>query len=67
MRRLMIICPETHQWIPTGISMDDATFKDPTSRLGQHATSCPQCHSVHRWSKTDATLEPEPPGPRPHT
>jgi hypothetical protein len=61
MRRLMITCPETQKPLPTGISMDEATFTDPTSRLGHHATSCPHCQGVHRWSKADAVLEPAPP------
>lgn len=61
MQRLMIACPMIQKPLPTGITIDEATFKDPTRRMGHHATSCPHCHGVHRWSKDNAVLEPEPP------
>jgi hypothetical protein len=61
MCRLIIGCPKTQQPLPTGIRMNEAAFKDRTKWLGYHATSCPHCHGVHRWSKDNAVLEPDPP------
>jgi hypothetical protein len=59
MHRLMIRCPATQQLIPTGVSIDEASFQTPENTLGINRVRCPHCQSMHRWSYADAVFEPK--------
>ena len=54
MARVMIKCPQTGDWVFTGIETDTETFErlpDASAQL-----QCPQCGLDHVWRKADAEL-----------
>jgi endogenous inhibitor of DNA gyrase (YacG/DUF329 family) len=52
MGMVMITCPKTKKPVPTGISMDKASFNSST--LTNNSVGCPHCGSMHVWNKKDA-------------
>lgn len=52
MPMLMIRCPATGAPVPTGIELDEASFK--SSELQGSTVSCVLCGKAHRWEKKDA-------------
>ena len=59
MGMLMIKCPSTGKYVPTGIVMDRSSFE--TCRLENNAVHCPECSEVHTWGSADARLIEEMP------
>lgn len=57
MPRLMITCPTTNKAVPTGMSMDQASFENPTNTMENNSSQCAACGQMHTWSKADAFLE----------
>ena len=60
MPRVMLRCPASMKLIYTGISMDEASYKNPRERMENHTTGCPDCGAFHVWSKEDTELERAP-------
>jgi hypothetical protein len=57
MPRVMIKCPNTNKFVPTGFALDKASFENPSYILGNNTVRCPACGKDHTWSKADAILE----------
>ena len=53
--RIMIRCPVTGRPISTGLTADPKTWSGRP--LGINKVACPECKSLHAWSKPDAWLE----------
>lgn len=51
---LLIKCPSTGKDVPTGFTMDRASFEEPTNTIENCSVPCPYCRQVHVWSKADA-------------
>jgi endogenous inhibitor of DNA gyrase (YacG/DUF329 family) len=56
MAEVMIKCPETGKLVPTGFSMDKASFES-SSLKNNTLSDCPACGKNHVWSKEDAVLK----------
>lgn len=48
-KAVMLRCPKTGLAIPTGISMDPASFA--ASGMANNSSYCPACRESHLWSK----------------
>ncbi len=59
MARIMINCPQTNKPVPTGLSMNKASFEEPTNMMEGNSLRCPECRAMHTWGKKDAFLEDE--------
>ena len=55
MGRVMIKCPKTGEMIPTGISMDEESFRNSRTLQGGRV-QCPECGAIHTWSASDAIV-----------
>ena len=54
MSDILILCPETHRPVPTGLTTDMVVFKTlPLVALPLH---CLACGHVHKWKPTDAWI-----------
>ena len=53
-RRVTIRCPQSGEFVPTGITMDEEAFRNVTL---QYELTCPKCGQQHKWTKPDAVLE----------
>lgn len=51
MGRLLIKCPESEKMIPTGMEMDQRSFKGST--LQNNSVLCPECGKTHNWDRDD--------------
>jgi hypothetical protein len=51
MGEAMIKCPITGKYVPTGISLDRATFE--SIEMSHNSSTCPACGGVHQWDKKD--------------
>ncbi len=63
MGTILIRCPATEAYIPTGVTMDYATFFE--TELGDRQLICPDCGAVHHWTRNDAWLKQRPEGELP--
>lgn len=54
MKKLMIECPLTREYVFTGIVMDEAQFE--RTELRNNMVGCPHCGQRHTWNKPDVTL-----------
>lgn len=55
MGTVLIRCPTTEAYVPTGVSMDFATFFE--TDIGARELLCPDCGKLHRWARQDAWLK----------
>ena len=55
MAKIMIKCPTTGKAVPTGMSMDAASFAGST--FSDNSVGCRECGQTHTWSKGDAFLD----------
>lgn len=56
MAQVVIKCPRTGKWVPTGIDMDAASFAG-ANMSGNSFGPCPACGASHTWDKKDAKLK----------
>jgi hypothetical protein len=54
MGQVVIECPKTGQWIPTGIDMPRESFE--ASSFDNNTIQCSACGESHTWSKADAKV-----------
>ena len=55
MAQVVITCPTTGRKVPTGVSLDRASWE--TATLENNSLRCPACGQTHVWSKKDAELD----------
>ena len=55
MANVVIKCPKTGKLVPTGMNMDEASFK--TSSMSGNSFICPACGETHTWNKDQASLQ----------
>ena len=53
---LMIKCPKTGKEVPTGVAMDQMSFR--TAKLSNNSVGCPHCGGSHVWGKKDVINMP---------
>jgi|SRR5205814_9859396 endogenous inhibitor of DNA gyrase (YacG/DUF329 family) len=53
-KQVTIRCPRTGKNVPTGVAMDEESFKSAT--LKDNSVQCPHCGEMHTWQKKDAFL-----------
>jgi len=53
--RVMIMCPESGEPVPTGVRLDPASPE--TSDRSERTFVCPHCFHVHTWTMDDAWIE----------
>jgi hypothetical protein len=61
MGRVIIQCPRTGKWVPTGFEMNQHGFEVARERLKENPLECPECGETHYWDMTEAFLEEETP------
>jgi hypothetical protein len=54
-RAVMIRCPTTAKNVPTGIAMDEQSFK--TASMSGNSLQCPACGEMHTWAQGKALLQ----------
>ena len=54
MPQIFVVCPYTCREIPTGIEIDEVSFKRLPDVLTR--SQCPHCGLHHDWMKRDARL-----------
>jgi hypothetical protein len=52
---VMIKCPKTGNFVPTGIVMDAISYQG-SSMSNNSFAPCPECGRAHRWSDTETML-----------
>jgi endogenous inhibitor of DNA gyrase (YacG/DUF329 family) len=55
MANVVIKCPKTGKLVPTGMNMDEASFK--SSSMTNNSFNCPACGETHTWNKDQASLQ----------
>jgi hypothetical protein len=53
--RVMIRCAESGEGVPTGLSIDIASWR--AGSLSEQTLKCPHCGKEHTWSAKDAWIE----------
>ncbi len=51
MPMLMIVCPRTGKYVPTGIAMDLVSFQN--SSFSGNSIQCPHCGEHHVWGSEE--------------
>lgn len=52
---VMIKCPSTGKFVPTGMVMDAVSYQG-SSMSDNSFAPCPECGRAHRWSDTETML-----------
>ena len=52
--QLLMRCPIANQWVPTGLTMDRASFESATFAGGEYG--CSACREIHRCEKGSLKL-----------
>jgi hypothetical protein len=55
LQRVMIMCPESGEPVPTGVRIDPASVE--TTDRSERSFVCPHCFHVHTWTMDDAWIE----------
>jgi hypothetical protein len=51
---VVVRCPTTDKFFPTGVASDPASFS--TATFENNATRCPYCGMMHRWGDSEIAL-----------
>lgn len=52
---LLMKCPATNTFVPTGVAMDAASYQ--LSKLSDNSSDCSACGRHHVWGETETALD----------
>jgi hypothetical protein len=52
---VVVRCPTTDEFFPTGVAADPASFNSAT--FENNTSQCPHCGRMHRWGDSEISLD----------
>lgn len=53
--QVLIKCPETNSFVPTGVTMSSGAYQ--SGEMSDNQSSCSSCGGTHVWGEVETVLE----------
>lgn len=53
--KVIVRCPNTDKFFPTGVEIDPQSFD--TATFSDNTSKCPHCGQMHRWGDSEIALD----------